>query len=103
MERWQRRAVYTLMAISTLFGTGYFFFAIFQCGLPGQGETFWQKKISGHCYRPRVTNGVGFTHAIVNAVTDVLMAALPIPMIRKSRIKKREKQIIYGILFLAAM
>jgi rhodopsin domain-containing protein len=103
VERWQKRTVYVLVALSTLMGTGYFLFAVFQCGVPGEGKAFWQKKIGGQCDKQQDNSGVGYAHAILNAVTDILLAAIPIPMIRKSLIKPKEKRIVYFILVLATM
>jgi hypothetical protein len=102
VEKWQKTTCYILMTASTLVGVGYFMFAIFQCGRPGAATAFWEKKMMGQCVKPNEIRAAGYLHAIVNALTDICMALLPIPMISKSRLKRREKHTVYGILGLAA-
>jgi hypothetical protein len=100
---WQRRTVYVILGIITFFSLGYSGWGIFQCGVPGQGATFWEKKIAGQCDKPSVNAAVGYTHGIINALTDIAMSILPIQMIRKSKLQPKEKRSIYFIFLLAAV
>ena len=102
VEPWQRRVIYINLTFSTLFGVAYFFYAIFQCGIP-HGTTFWVNKLSGKCVGTASILGLGYTHALVNALTDLAFVALSIPMLKKVRINHREKIIVGGIFFLASV
>jgi hypothetical protein len=101
VEKWQKSIVYVLATVMTLFGTGYFFFAVFQCGVPGEGGEFWQKKIEGKCTTRSSILGVGYSHAVLTAITDFTLAVLPVPLVWKAKISPREKVIVAGILLLA--
>lgn len=101
VEPWQRRVVYLSLIASTVFGICYFFYAVFQCGIP-HGTTFWIRKLAGECAGTASILGLGYTHALVNALTDLTFVALAIPLLKKVRINHREKAIVRGIFFLAS-
>jgi hypothetical protein len=104
VERWQRRVVYLVVGLSCFFGFGYFWYAVFQCGVPNQGNKFWEKKIAKECSSTRAqVLGTGYAHAALTAMTDLSMALLPIPMLRRARITYKEKLVVGGILALAAV
>ena len=100
-ERWQRRALITIMAITLPIGFGYWLFSIFQCGIPNKGMTFWEKKLSGMCVSDTAAIGFGYVNALVNAITDISLCCLPIPTIWKTRLSRKEKFIVLGIFVLA--
>lgn len=102
VESWQRKVIYATLTVSTVFGTGYFFFAVFQCGVP-HGTSLWMKKLSGECLGTSSILGLGYTFALVNALTDLVFVSLSIPMLKKVRITRREKVIVGGIFFLASV
>jgi hypothetical protein len=105
VERWQKRILYGIIGLSTAVGIGYFFYAVFACGNPDSGERYWERKIAHQCTGGSLAlvDGIGFTHGIVMALTDITLASLPIPVIRRSKMARREKMVIYGILVLAAL
>ena len=74
----QRGAVWGILCLTTLIGTGYFFFAVFQCGVPN-GKTFWERKLAGQCVSQGGCLAFGYVHAIIGAITDLLLSLLPIP------------------------
>jgi hypothetical protein len=100
-ERWQRKALITIMAITLPIGFGYWLFSIFQCGIPNKGMTFWEKKLSGTCVSDAAAIGLGYVNALVNAGTDISLCCLPIPTIWKTRLSRKEKFIVLGIFVLA--
>lgn len=102
VEPWQRRVVYFNLIATTVFGIGYFFFAVFQCGVLN-GTTFWIRKLTGKCSSTALILGLGYTHALINALTDLTFVALSIPMLNKVRINYREKIIVGGIFSLASV
>jgi hypothetical protein len=106
VERWQRWVVYNVVTLASLFGFGYFVYTIFQCGVPSStdGSRFWEKEIDGKCYsKPAEVLGLGYAHAIITALSDVCLAIVPIPVLKKARIKRREKIIVWGILLLGSV
>jgi hypothetical protein len=102
VETWQRRIIYFNLTLVTFLGVAYFFYAIFQCGIP-HGTTFWVNKLTGECAGTSSILGLGYTHALVNALTDLSFVALSIPMLKKVHINHREKIIVGGIFFLASV
>jgi hypothetical protein len=100
---WQRRTVYVILGVTTFFSLGYSGWGVFQCGVPGQGPVFWEKKVAGQCNKPAVNAAVGYIHGIINAMTDIAMSLLPISMIRNSNLRQKEKRNVYLILLLAAV
>lgn len=102
VEPWQRRIVYSSLTASTAIGVVFFFYVVFQCGVP-HDTTFWMKKITGQCASKASILGLGYTHAAINALTDLTFVALAIPMLGKLRINHREKLIVGGIFFLASV
>jgi hypothetical protein len=101
-ERWQRKALIGIVSISVLFGIAYFLFAVFQCGAPWKGETFWVKKITYRCASEAVIIGMGYPQSIINALTDIALCAMPIPMVWRAKFGRKDKIIVSGIMILAA-
>jgi hypothetical protein len=102
-DRWQLILLLSIVSVSFLVGVMYFFITVFQCGVPGHGGSFWLKKITGRCLGRAVDIGTSYPHAIINALTDVILCAMPIHMVWKARLSRREKMIVSGILVLAAV
>jgi hypothetical protein len=88
------------MVFSTLIGSAYCFFIIFQCGNPGSGSPFWEKRLSNQCVSPRSIIVFSYTHGIINAITDLAFAVIPIAAIQNAHISYREKVTICSILSL---
>ena len=95
---WQRATVFGLMVLSTLVGSAYCFFLIFQCGNPGTGSPFWEKRLSGQCVSDRSMISFSYTHGILNAITDLAFAIIPIAAIQNAQISRRQKVIICSVL-----
>jgi hypothetical protein len=47
--------------------------------------------------------GPAYAHGVVNALTDIILCALPIPLIWRARISRREKIVVTTILGFAGM
>jgi hypothetical protein len=100
-EKWQKRMITAIVAIFTVFSFAYFWFTVFQCGTPNSG--FWFKRYLGECVSSSSILGFGYSHGIISALTDIILAAMPIPMIKNARIPRKEKVIVIGIVALAAV
>ena len=102
IDKWQQRVVYAIAVLCIVFGFAYFCLAVFQCGIPGKGGPFWYKKITNQCVSQAPIVGFGYTHAAISAGTDFILSAMPILMVRNSKLSLREKAIVCVILILAA-
>jgi hypothetical protein len=102
IEKWQRKVVHWTLIIFSTYSVGYFFYAIFQCGIPN-GAVFWERKITSQCTSDATGLGLGYTHGILTALTDMVFVVLPFPVVRRARLNLREKMIVGGILGLATM
>jgi hypothetical protein len=85
-----RRAIIWVVGIISVFGAGYFFFAIFQCG-PPQRSTFFIKKLEQQCASYSATIGLAYTHGVLMALTDLLFLLLVYPIISPTTLRPREK------------
>jgi hypothetical protein len=103
IEKWQRRLIYATLLFSTVFGTAYFFISAFQCGTSFQETPFWEKVLQGKCLRGDYTLAFGYAHATIMVLTDLICATLPIALLRHSRLDRRSKRLVYGILGIAGM
>jgi hypothetical protein len=103
VENWQNRSIYVIIALNTVVGTAYFFFALFACGVPLTPHNYWARRITGKCASFSVILGNGYAYAGLNALTDIALAILPISIVKKSNMTAKEKRIIIGIFFIATM
>jgi hypothetical protein len=103
VDRIQRRIIYAVVSLSVSFGVFYFFFIIFQCGAPIQGSTFWERFIGRRCVSDMAVLAMGYTHALINALTDATLAILPIGLVRRAKLHPHQKLIVGGILIIGAM
>ena len=101
IAKWQHRVVYTITVLCIVFGFAYFCLAVFQCGVPGKGGPFWYKKITNQCVRQGPIEGFAYSHAAISAGTDFILSAMPILVVRKSKLSLRDKVIVCGILIIA--
>jgi hypothetical protein len=102
IKPWEKHVIYAAITLSTLFSTAFFFFAVFQCGTVSSPFEFWLKRASDECVSKSQALGMNYTHAAITAVTDLTFAALPVAMIRRSKMVKKEKIIVGLILLMGA-
>jgi hypothetical protein len=100
-EKWQKRMVYVIVALFSIFSFAYFWFTVFQCGVPNGG--FWFKRYLGECVNSSSTLGFGYSHGVISALSDIILAVMPISMVRNVKIHRKEKVIVICIIFLAAV
>ena len=101
--KWQRWTIYSVMAVSTTIGTVYFFIGVFQCGYFPNIWVFLARRITLQgCIPVTPALGVAYTQASVAALTDWIYAVLPLFLLWNAQMKRREKNIVFGILSLAA-
>jgi hypothetical protein len=95
----QRAVVNWIIIIFTTYSVGYFFFAVFQCGVPS-GSRFWQRKLAHQCAPDPLILGLGFGYAVLTAGSDLVFVCLTIPMLRQSSLRFTEKWVVGGIMIL---
>lgn len=82
VSQWQRRTVYATVGIAAAYGTYYFFAVLFSCGMP---SNFLMNALQGQCSgTPGVRFAINMTAGLVNAGSDLILAVLPVFVIRKS-------------------
>jgi hypothetical protein len=90
-----------MVSLSTLYGTAYFLFSIFQCGPFSSIEEFAIKRLNGtQCVTGMQALIVSFTHAAITATTDWTFAGLGLLVTMRLKINFRNKMIIFFILML---
>jgi hypothetical protein len=103
VDRTQRLIIYIALAFAVTWGLTYFFFIIFQCGAPIQGATFWLRFVSKHCASNPVALGMGYTHGIINGLTDLAFATLPIHLVWNARMGLRQKTLVSCIMMIGTV
>jgi hypothetical protein len=92
--------IYSCMAISTIYGFIYFGIVTFGCGNP---EYFLLRTVQHECISiPHVTIPASYVHTALNAVTDWIMALLPIVTIWNLNMPRITKFWAYLLLALGA-
>jgi hypothetical protein len=103
VDKTSRRIIYCVVSASGGFGVLYFFFIVFQCGAPIPGPTFWERFISKQCAPNAAVLAMGYTHAIITALTDLTFAILPVKMVWNSKMNVRHKFLVGTILTIGAV
>ncbi|KAI7209928.1 hypothetical protein KC333_g8498 [Hortaea werneckii] len=84
-----RVACYVMLAVCLIYASWCFWNALFFCS---PVKAFWDQSLiatgEGTCFS---REAVWFANAGINIVTDCIIAALPIPMLNKLNISKRQK------------
>lgn len=98
----QRRIIYGIMISYSLFSFGYFWYTIFQCGVPTK-EHFWEKKTLSKCGPGIRGLVVGYFHSAITAGADFTFLVLPLPVILKSNLNSRERTGVILLLCLSML
>ena len=99
-----RTTLVTVLSLSTTFGLIYFFFAIFQCGIPRSGEnSFLVKMIQSRCANASVGLGLGYSHGVITMLTDWMCGLLPVCMLWNSTMPRGTKTVIGALLGVASV
>lgn len=82
VSRWQKRTVYATVGIAAAYGTYYFFAVLFSCGMP---SNFLMNALRGQCSGTlEVRFAINIAAGLVNAGSDIILAVLPVFLIRKA-------------------
>jgi rhodopsin domain-containing protein len=102
ITHWQRLILFWILGVFSIYTLGYFFFAVFQCGVPS-GNSFWTRKLARQCASDSIGISLGYLHASLSAGSDITLVVLPIIALKNSLIKRGEKIVISCILGIGAM
>jgi hypothetical protein len=97
VDQKQRTVIRWVVITFTTFSFGYFWFAVFQCGVPS-GSHYWQRRLANQCSPLKFSLSLGYIHALLSAGSDFTFMCLPYPLLRDSQLKTREKWLVSGIL-----
>jgi hypothetical protein len=103
VTRWQRWIIATTIALSTTFGVGYFFFAIFQCGYFYNINVFIHRMVRGQCASMSVGLGINYTYAALVTTSDWSCVIIPIFVLRESTMPLRRKLVVGGLMIFASV
>ena len=88
VRQWQRRVIWIVTAIYTIYATAFAFVAVFQCGIP---TNFLIKEAVGICIKDDVLQPLNYIHASLNAISDWTFAFLPIFVLWNSQMPRSAK------------
>lgn len=88
VRSWQRRVIWIVTAIYTIYATAFAFVAVFQCGIP---TNFLIKEAVGVCIKDDVLQPLNYVHASLNAISDWTFAFLPIFVLWNSQMPRSAK------------
>ena len=99
VEPWQRSTVYVIICVSTVTNFTIGFYDIFFCGNP---TSIFDKIFIGKCAPYTANAGILYLQAVVNTLTDVALAMLPVPLLWNSKMNTKSKISVGLILMLAS-
>lgn len=88
VRQWQRRVIWVVTAIYTIYATAFAFVAVFQCGIP---TNFLIKEAVGICIKDDVLQPLNYIHASLNAISDWTFAFLPVFVLWNSQMPRSAK------------
>jgi hypothetical protein len=101
--QWQRYAIYIALGVTTIGNVMFFSLMLFQCGKPGTGLDLITRRATGQCISTVAGIGLGYTHGLIDTLTDVWFATLPYFLLRHSTMSRREQWSTTFVLMLAAV
>jgi hypothetical protein len=88
VQTWQRRVIWIVTAIYTVYAIAFAFVAVFQCGIP---TNFLIKEAVGICIHDDVLQPLNYVHASLNAISDWTLACLPIFVLWNAQMPRSAK------------
>ena len=103
LEAWQRRKVCIIVAILSMFSFISIFTTIFLCGKPNTRQEDTSAHGNHRYSTPAAVLGVGYTHALIIAVSDILFVVLPLCILWKTQLQMKELVRVGSILVIACL
>jgi len=83
-----------MLVVIVLFGVSSVITGIFTCT---PISYFWNRTIEGHCINEAA---FWFTNAAINIITDIILWAMPLPVLNSLQLPSRQK---YGLMIVFAI
>lgn len=90
-QTWFRYACLATMAACVGYGIAFLLVSVFQCQPIDLAWNHWDGEHPGKC---NDINAQGWTSAALNVVLDIVVLALPMPVIAKLELNKRKKALV---------
>ncbi|KLU82465.1 hypothetical protein MAPG_01537 [Magnaporthiopsis poae ATCC 64411] len=104
-QKWQTYFLIVLLVLVGISNAVYFFISVFQCR---PVWVFWHQKDDGFdkstrdCFKPAIALGSTYTVNLINIVTDLALALMPISLVWKAKLDRRTKISVVAILAVAS-
>ena len=102
-KQWQRMLIYVSLGIYSLISMATFFFAVFQCGIYHDVNTFILRRLQGKCASDAADLGISYAQSGLTAFTDWMFLGLPVFILTKSLMSRSEKIAVMAILMFASV
>ncbi|KIW05020.1 hypothetical protein, variant 2 [Verruconis gallopava] len=96
-SKWQRRAIYGVVIMSTLIQAYHALFYIFACGNP---RYYPEHILADKCIPGRIQVDLAYEQAAVTTATDLFFALIPIPLLWDTTLDRRSKLSVAFVLLL---
>ena len=90
-NRWFKISCWVTMAACFCYGVAFLLVSVFQCRPLSYAWHHWDGEHSGTCNN---INAQGWTSAAFNVILDVIVIALPLPLLAKLQLNKRKKFLV---------
>ncbi|KAI4847724.1 hypothetical protein E4T44_04354 [Aureobasidium sp. EXF-8845] len=100
VRSWQRKVIWIVTTIYTVYAIAFAFIAVFQCGIP---TNFLIKEAAGICIHDDVLQPMNYVHASLNAISDWTFACLPIFVLWNAQMPRSAKILAGFLLSLGAV
>ena len=95
-----KKILYVALTIGCLFTTALFLQVLFQCR---PVPKYWMPELPGSCVNPNITVGFAYGYTAINISTDLVLAIVPIFIVRELQMNRRTKIGASIILTMGAM
>ena len=90
-NRWFKISCWVTMAACFCYGVAFLLVSVFQCRPLSYAWHHWDGEHTGTCNN---INAQGWTSAAFNVILDVIVIALPLPLLAKLQLNKRKKFLV---------
>jgi hypothetical protein len=102
IERTHRLIVWITIVLTEVYSAAFFFLFIFQCS---PSSYFWTQWAGGRgsCVNPHITVNLTYVYSALTCAGDWIFAILPIFLVYKLQMERRQKALVALILAMGAM
>ncbi|KAF2155896.1 hypothetical protein K461DRAFT_318551 [Myriangium duriaei CBS 260.36] len=98
---WQRWTLYICTGAFALFGTGFFFETLFECGAPTK---YLMHRLSNKCLpKDKIGIPLAYSHGVLNAVVDWIYTGIAIMVITSLQMSRKHKRLAVTLLVIGGL